>query len=122
MTFVVSINYDSHYKDVNKQLPQRQGSKVDTQYGTGRIRAGQEGVRGVASHRVTQHTGQQLYVPSEGQSIMVKYLAFNRHRCHTRDSNPHSTDQKHQSLSPVLLTAGPRHTTGIYRVRGNNVL
>ncbi len=27
------------------------------------------------------------------------------HKCDDRDSNPHSVDQKHQSSSPVLLTA-----------------
>ena len=30
-------------------------------------------------------------------------------RCHNLDSNPHSTYQKHQSASSVLLTARPRH-------------
>ncbi len=33
---------------------------------------------------------------------MVKYFAQG-HEYHQRDSNPHSADQKHQSLSPVLL-------------------
>ena len=36
--------------------------------------------------------------------IMVKYLA-QRHKCHERDSNPHSAEQKHQSQSLGLLTA-----------------
>ncbi len=36
--------------------------------------------------------------------IMVKYLD-QRHEWHDRDSNPHSADQKHQSLSLVLLTS-----------------
>ncbi len=37
-----------------------------------------------------------------------KYLAQG-HKCQDRDSNPHSADQKHQSLSPVLLTTRPGH-------------
>ena len=42
--------------------------------------------------------------------IVVKYLVKG-HKCHDRDSKSHSADQKHLSLSPVLLTARPRHAT-----------
>ncbi len=42
-------------------------------------------------------------------TIMVKYLAQG-HKWHDRDSNLHSTDEKHQSLIPVLLTAQQWHT------------
>ena len=39
---------------------------------------------------------------------MVKSHAH-RHKCHNWDSNPHSAQQKHQSLNSELLTARPRH-------------
>ena len=39
---------------------------------------------------------------------MVKCLAFKVQGCHDWDSNPHSANQKHRSLSAVLLTARPR--------------
>ena len=32
-------------------------------------------------------------------------------KCHDRDSNPHSADQKHKSLNPVVLTTSPGHAT-----------
>ena len=32
------------------------------------------------------------------------------HFSYDRDSNPHSADQKHQSLSAMFLTAKPRHS------------
>ena len=40
---------------------------------------------------------QRLYVPSEWRSVT------------SRDSNPHTADQKHRSLNSVLLTARSRH-------------
>ena len=39
---------------------------------------------------------------------MAKCLASG-HKCHDQDLNPHPAYQKHQSLSTVCLTAGPRH-------------
>ncbi len=39
------------------------------------------------------------------EAIMVN------NKCQDRDSNPHSADQKHQSLSPVHFTAWPQHAT-----------
>ena len=48
------------------------------------------------------------FFPSEGRSIMVQCLAWG-HRCRDWDSYPHSADQRHQSLSPVLLSAKPWH-------------
>ncbi len=44
------------------------------------------------------------------KAIMVKSLAQG-HKCHDWDLNPYSSEQKHQSLSPVLLTTGPRDVT-----------
>ncbi len=49
------------------------------------------------------------------KAIMVKHLAQG-YKCHDQDLNPLSADQKHQSLSPVLLTARPRHATVLSRV------
>ena len=49
-------------------------------------------------------------LPLGGEKLMVKCLARG-HKCHDLDSNPHSTEQKHQSLSSVLLSARPRHPT-----------
>ena len=58
----------------------------------------------------TQFTGPTALCPirrtkHHGQ----KCLALKGHRCYDLESNPHSADQKHQSLSPVPLTARPRH-------------
>ena len=44
----------------------------------------------------------QLNVPSEEHSNSLL-------KCHDRSSNPHSADQKHQSLSLVFSTAWPWH-------------
>ncbi len=43
----------------------------------------------------------------KNEAIMVKCLSEG-HKCHDRDSNPHSADQKHQSLSSVFVSARPR--------------
>ena len=53
---------------------------------------------------------QQLYISSKGRSIMIKNLAYG-HRCNDWDSNPHSADQKNQSLCSQLLSARPWHAT-----------
>ena len=46
------------------------------------------------------------YVPSEGRSSnSVKCML----KCQEQNSNPHTTDQKHKSSSPVRLTTKPRH-------------
>ena len=45
----------------------------------------------------------------KNSAIIVKCLAQG-HKCHGRDSNPHSADYKHQSLCPMLLTDHPWHT------------
>ena len=42
-------------------------------------------------------------------TIQPKDEAQSCQKHHDRDSNPHSTDQKHQSPSQVRLTAQPRH-------------
>ena len=36
------------------------------------------------------------------------------HKCHNRDSNPHCAEQKHQSLSSMLLSTQPQHPSIIY--------
>ena len=51
-----------------------------------------------------------IYVPFEGHSING-LLTCLRTRVPRLDSNPHSADQNHQSLSLVLLSARPKHTT-----------
>ncbi len=56
----------------------------------------------------------QLYVPSKGQSNNGKSVLLNGHKCHDKDLNPHSADQKNQSLSPVHLTAPPRHDNKVH--------
>ena len=51
-----------------------------------------------------------LNVPSDE----INYLA-QRHKCQDWNSNPHSADQKYQSLSPLLLTtAQPWHIKQLY--------
>ena len=50
---------------------------------------------------------QRLYDPSEGRSYNTCIAV--EHNCHDRDSNPHSADQKHQSLSPMLLSTATTH-------------
>ncbi len=42
------------------------------------------------------------------EAVIIKCLALG-HKCQDWDLNPHSADQKHQSLSPVYLSARPRH-------------
>ncbi len=44
------------------------------------------------------------------EALTIKFHAKG-HKCQDRDSNPHSADQKHQSLSPVRLTSWPQHPT-----------
>ena len=56
----------------------------------------------------TKLTGQAALRPirrtkHHGFSILLK------DKCRDWDANPHSADQRHQSLNPVLLSARPRH-------------
>ena len=44
--------------------------------------------------------------PGWREAIMVKCLAQG-HKCHDRDSNPYYTEQNHNSVSSVLLSAWP---------------
>ena len=48
--------------------------------------------------------------PGWREAIIEKTLAQG-HKSHDRDSNLHSAEQNHQSLSLVLLSARPRHPT-----------
>ena len=52
---------------------------------------------------------------------MVKSLAQS-HKCHDWDSNPHSAERDHQSLSSVLLSVGGFATSGTrwFRSLANN--
>ncbi len=58
--------------------------------------------------RYTTHGTNGFTSHPKDEAIMVKCLAEGQ-KCPDRDSNPHSADQKHQSLSPVILSARPRH-------------
>ena len=53
------------------------------------------------------------FTPGWREAITVKCLAQG-HKCHDRDSNPHSAEQNLQSLNSVLLSARPRHPKGLY--------
>ena len=53
-------------------------------------------------HYTTQYTGST----AKDAATMVKCLAKG-YRCHDWVLNPHSGDQKHQSLSQVFLSARP---------------
>ena len=57
---------------------------------------------------------QRLNVPSEGRSsnLLVSCLMTQVSRL----SSPHSADQKHQSLSPVILTSWTLHAKKVYQV------
>ena len=57
--------------------------------------------------RYTTH-GTNGFTSHPKDEAMVKCLAQG-HSVTAGDSNPHSADQKHQSLNSVLLTARPRH-------------
>ena len=46
--------------------------------------------------------------PGWREAIIVKCLAQG-HKFHNQDSNPHSAEQKHQNLNPVLLCTWPLH-------------
>ena len=64
-------------------------------------------VHWVLLHAIHNTLDQQLNVPFEGEqwlSVLLKNTSVT-----AGDSNPHSADQKHQSLNAVLLTAQPRH-------------
>ena len=67
----------------------------------------------VAQSRLINHKNQLCphrypFTPGWREAIIVKCLAQG-HKCHDRDSNPHSTEQNPQSLNSVLLSAQPWH-------------
>ena len=67
----------------------------------------------VAQWRLINHKNQLCphrypFTPGWREAIIVKCLAQG-HKCHDRDSNPHSAEQNQQSLNSVLLSALPRH-------------
>ena len=49
-----------------------------------------------------------LFTPGRREAIIAKCLA-QEHKYHDQDLNPHSAEQKHESLSSVLLSPQPRH-------------
>ena len=59
--------------------------------------------------RHTTH-GTNGFTSHPNDEAMVKCLA-SEHRCHDWDSDPHSADQKHQNLNPMLLTTPFGHDT-----------
>ncbi len=66
--------------------------------------------------RYTTHGTYGFTSNLKDEAIMVKCLAEG-HKCQQRDSNPDSTDQKHQSLmSLVCLTSRPQHANAAIRI------
>ena len=67
----------------------------------------------VAQSRLINHKNQLCphrypFTPGWREAIIVMCLAQG-HKCHDRDSNPHSAEQNHKSLNWVLFSARPRH-------------
>ena len=56
----------------------------------------------------TSHRTYAILSHPKDEAVMVLSVLL---KCPDPDSNPHSAEQKHQSLSPVLLSTGPRHVT-----------
>ena len=58
-------------------------------------------------HYQCLYTGPMAKYPIIRTKQFILKLLAKEHKCHDQDSNPHSVDQKHKSLTQVVLTAQP---------------